>query len=70
MLGWIRDFLSDRVQSVCINNTTSPALHVSSGVPQGSVLGPLLLLIYIDGLVKKCTFADESSRLYLYADDA
>ena len=57
------------MQSVCINNTISSVLHVSSGVPQGSVLGPLLLVIYIDGLVQECTFADESSRLYLYADD-
>ena len=57
------------MQSVFINNTMSTALHVSSGVPQRSVSGPLIFVIFIDGLIKEGTFADESSRLYLHADD-
>ena len=48
--GWIESFLKDRTHCVIINNTTSSKAPVTSGIPQGSVIGPLFLLfIYITG---------------------
>ena len=45
LLNWIRAFLTDRRQRVIINNSQSNESNVDSGVPQGSVLRPLLFLI-------------------------
>ena len=67
VLDWISDYLSFREQRVVVNGKTSEPKAVLSGIPQGSVLGPLLFLIYIDGVAHLPL--SEGSQCVLYADD-
>ena len=68
--SWFRSFLTNRKQYVSINGFFSQTKIVRCGVPQGSTLGPLLFLIYINDLnnaLDKCTvqhFADDTSLLF------
>ena len=67
VIEWISNYLTKRFQSMVINGTTSQPMTIKSGVPQGSVLGPLLFLIYINTI---CDLPLSSRcRLVLYADD-
>ena len=64
-LSWFESYLTNRTQSVSIENHLSSAANISSGAPQGSVLRPLLFIIYINYL----PLAVGLSSVMLYADD-
>ena len=64
-LGWIESFLSHREQTVILEGKSSDTNPVTSGVPQGTVIGPLLFLVYINDM-PRCV---HSSNTRLFADD-
>ena len=64
VLAWITDFLSSRTQTVVVNSAESKEAPVTSGIPQGSVLGPLLFVLYINDLPSVVM-----NPIRLFADD-
>ena len=64
-LEWLRNYLANRKQNVSYCDTNSECLGVSCGVPQGSVIGPLLFIIYTNVLPKVIS----NSQCILFADD-
>jgi ribonuclease P/MRP protein subunit RPP40 len=67
LLSWIACFLSDRTQCVVVDRCQSSFNRVISGVPQGSVLGPILFLLFINDIDSVCC---GNAKLQLFADDA
>ena len=64
LLTWFSDYLSDRKQRVVLLGLSASWTSVKAGVPQGSILGPLLFLLYINDIV-----VDINSSIRLFADD-
>ena len=65
LLDWFNPYLTNRKQRVTVSGETSTEMLVSSGVPQGSLLGPLLLLLFVNNLPDRCS----SSNMACFADD-
>ena len=65
VLNWVRSFLSRRTQHVNVDGIFSKWVNVTSGIPQGSVLGPLLFVVFINYLPDKL----KSSICKMFVDD-
>ena len=65
VLDWFKSYLSDRKQYVSVNGSNSSYLSITSRVPQGSVIGPLLFLMYKNDL----PLSSSKLSFYLFADD-
>ena len=60
-LKWIKSFLSNRTQCVVLNEAKTKMAPVTSGIPQGSVLGPTLFVVYINDMPE---IVDEKSEIF------
>ena len=70
LLKWFKSYLSNRRQRVVLNRLASEWTFIMAGVPQGSILGPLLFLVYINDIVNELQahvrlFADDTSAILL-----
>ena len=63
-ITWLQSYLSERIFFISLENQLSDYGRISCGVPQGSVLGPLLFLIYVNGMSQAV-----KSNLFLYDED-
>ena len=69
LINWFQSYLSDRYQRVELQGTYSDWLQVLSNVPQGSILGPLMFLVYIDN-IPQCITHDSKVATCIFADDS
>ena len=64
-IGWFKPYLSNQLFRVNLENCYSDPSNITCGVPQGSILGPLLFLIYVNDMSQSV-----KSNLFLYGDDS
>ena len=64
-LAWLTSYITNRSQAVCVEDELSSPMPVFSGVPQGSILGPVLFILYINDVPSCIQF----SNIMMYADD-
>jgi len=73
-LEWFRSYLTNRAQAVNINSTLSDFKNIDIGIPQGSILGPLLFIIFVNSLPDfvncKCTMYADDTTLLCTANDS
>ena len=67
VISWCRAYLTDRQQCVKVDDHTSSCKYINYGVPQGSILGPLFFIIYVNDLLE--LFGGDGVQILLYADD-
>jgi len=65
VLSWFKNYLTNRKQFIVLADAKSDILDITCGVPQGSILSPLLFLIYVNG-IQNCA---SEAKLKLFADD-
>jgi len=65
IINWFQSYLSGRLQTINISGASSTPREITCGVPQGSILGPLLFLIYVNDMSVVV-----KNKLLLYADDS
>ena len=63
LLKWLTNYIYKRNQQVVLNGVTSAPEYIGAGVPQGSILGPLLFLVYVNDIYEGL---ENSVRLYIY----
>ena len=66
-VSWLDSYLSNRGEFVELSGVKSSTQDIQCGVPQGSILGPLLFLVYVNDMV---SVIDQPCKLFLYADDS
>jgi hypothetical protein len=64
LCSWLRHYLTGRTYTVRVNGELSDPFAAPTGVPQGSILGPLLFILFVNDLPTVC-----NSPLFMYADD-
>ena len=73
VLGWIKSFLPNRKQKVAVEGEMSPWTDVKCGIPQGSVLGPILFVVFINDMpnsvLSTCNMFADDAKVYINKPD-